>query len=180
MAKKNTPKKSVAEKTTTYSTRLNDEQREHLEHAAASLGVSASRFIRDATLRAAADVVNATAPNDRAINAIAQRLVDSILNQQATLGFADEFENQYTEKAILNNATLPMSQFFAQREDEPRRELEYITINTLNKREMRQLTEIAESCPFAFAQAFLKATRGASEPLPEFSARSNPDKLMSE
>ena len=180
MAKKKTTKKTAADKTTTYSTRLNDEQREHLENAAASTGVSASRFIRDATLRAAADVVNSTAPNDRAITAIAQRLADSISNQQAELEYQYEDDQVSVSKASLNNGYLPINQDRQHEEFELNRHLLSVKINSLSPQDIRQLRAIAESCPFTFAQAFLKAMRGASEPMPEFSPRSNPDSLLSD
>jgi len=180
MAKKKQTKKPAAEKTTTYSTRLNEEQKEHLEQAAAFTGVSASRFIRDATLRAAADVVNATAPHDRAISAIAQLLADSISNQHAELEYLYEDDQVSRVKASLNNGYLSLSQDQGDDEYELRKILVSIKINTLAPQEVRQLNSIAESCPFAFAQAFTKAMRGVGEPLPEFTPRSNPDRLLSD
>lgn len=180
MAKKKTTKKTPADKTTTYSTRLNDEQREHLEQAAGLKGVSASRFIRDATLRAAADAVNATAPNDRAITAIAQRLANSLVDQQAKLKFVDEFDQATHSKVSLNNGHLAMAQTNQNDESQPERTLSSIEINTLTTQEIRQLKSIAESCPIAFAQAFLKAMTGANEPLPEFTVRSKPDQLVAD
>ena len=134
MAKKKPTGKAPVDKTTTYSTRLNDQQKGHLEQAAALMGVSASRFIRDATLRAAADVVNSSAPNDRAINAIAQQLANSICDQQAALEFVDENGEITHSKATLNNGYLSMNTANDQDFDLPQRTLVSIKINSMKPR----------------------------------------------
>lgn len=169
MAKK-TSKKSPAEKTTTYSTRLNDEQKALVEEAAAIAGVSASKFIRDAALQAALDGVNAYGTNDAAILASMLSLADVLKKPHATITFHSNVVEHSTERTIAighsgTPLTLPIS-------DDKGEDLDFrpvaIRANTLTHDQLKTLREIAVNCPISFSNAFRRAIDGANHERPQF------------
>lgn len=179
MAKKSSATPSASDKTTTYSTRLNDDQKQSLETAAQIAGVSASRFIRDATLRAAADIENAAAPNDRAIAHLAKRLADTLLNQRVHIRYDDE-AGEHDERALVGSSSwtelpkvesiLPGEQCTASA----------IRVDRLTSNEVSQLADMAHACPLALSSAIISALTGASEPAPTFVTKSDPIRLLND
>ncbi len=85
MAKKNptasrAPKSADATKSTGYTTRLSTEQGRVVEEAARLLDVTPAKFIRDAALGRALEVVNSQGENAVALRRIAEQLADRVLN----------------------------------------------------------------------------------------------------
>lgn len=65
---------------TTYSTRFDPKQRELIESPAQRLNWSSARFIRDATVCRAADVVNASGFAELKLRELATTVLDQLLN----------------------------------------------------------------------------------------------------
>lgn len=181
MAKK-TPKKDPTEKTTTYSTRLNDEQRSLLEEAASIAGVSAAKLIRDAALRAAADTVNSQGPNEAAIMSSMYTLAGSLKNPQATVTFHSSEIEYTTERTIaISNADTSLDGCIQVNGTD---DIEFvptkIRAHFLSVGQIRTLREIAVNCPITFSDAFRRAIDGADEKTLTFTPRANPQSLIDE
>jgi len=179
MAKK-TPANTPSDKSTTYSTRLNDEQRALLEQAAEIEGVSASKFIRDAALKAAADTVNSSGNNERAIYAAVYSLADIVRNPKASVTMhSDDIDHSYEREISLTNGdvtlqpTSPVDDLY----DDVFRP-HSIRGQTLGHHKVQILLSIAESCPISFARAFRTAFSGNDDKPLEFSPKANPAKIL--
>lgn len=180
MAKKKTAKKTTGENTTTYSTRLNDQQRVLIEEAAAISGVSASKFIRDAALQAAADTVNANGSNDAAILAAMMSLADVLKKPQATVTYFSEVVQHSTERTIsIADSSTSLDIHI---EDNKGHDLHFqpvsIQANTLRPYQLKTLTEIAASCPITFSDAFRRAVEGTTESKLKFTPKANPRAML--
>ena len=179
MAKKKPEKSLSTEGSTTYSTRLADDQKELLEQAAALTGVSASRFIRDATLRAALDVVNAAPPNDRAIQATMARIADILLNQPYKLVKQNYAGVPFTKKGLGSRQSIDLQ---VNRSDvlEESEEPVSLILESISHDDIKNLESIARSCPVTFAQSMVKAILGVTEPLPTFAPKADPDRHLND
>lgn len=181
MAKKTT-KKDATEKTTTYSTRLNDEQRSLLEEAASIAGVSAAKLIRDAALRAAADTVNAQGGNDAAILSSMHALAGTLKNPHATVTYHCDEMDYSTDKTItISNAEASLDSCIkvdgnVDFQFEPKS----IRGHFLTTAQLNTLREIAINCPITFSDAFRRALDGADDRSISFTPRANPQSLIDE
>jgi uncharacterized protein (DUF1778 family) len=181
MAKKQTTKPApAAEKTTTYSTRLNDEQRESLERASQQAGVSASRFMRDATLRAAADLENSVSPNDRAMTHLAGRLAETLLNPKVDFRYDDEADQSHERTALGNAEWCSPPVVDSSIVPDEQCPVSAFRVHGLSPSEIAQLTEMARLCPITFSRTLISALTGVREPAPKFVARSDPDRLLND
>lgn len=182
MAKRTTKKAPAAEKTTTYSTRFNSEQREQLEEAAALMGVSGSRFFRDATLRVVADTLNASPPNDRALTSMARAVADQLVSPRIEVHYECDAYNDRREKRLVNLDNAPAAIDYKLDNGEP--DLDWrpcaVSANILTDRDVQQLTRIAENCPHSFVVALLVELRSGSAPVPEFKPRTDSRKLLND
>lgn len=178
MAKKPIPD-APADKTTTYSTRLNEKQRALLEEAAEALGVSASKFIRDAALLAAADAVNTQGQNEAAIDTAMHTLAEKIKHPSVVIRERSLVIGQTREHEVqASPGDIALRTHNSDETDEYEFYAESINIPTLTKGEIRTLRDIAESCPIAFSAAFRKAVDGTSRtPIP-FTPRANPKQIL--
>ena len=179
MAKKPT-KKAAAEKTTTYSTRLNDEQRALVEQAASSRGVSASKFIRDAALQAAVDAVNAEGTNDAAILASMMALADVLKSPQATITYHSGVVEHTTQRTVsVGRAGTPIDVHITADNGE---DLDFrpvsIQAETLTQKQLMTLREIAVSCPITFSSAFKRAIDGSDKELPMFTPKASTQSML--
>jgi hypothetical protein len=71
--------------TTTYSTRFDSRQRELIESAAKQLNWSPARLIRDAAVRRAADIANASGSADVKLRELAGLLLNQLLNPKVEI-----------------------------------------------------------------------------------------------
>jgi len=179
MAKKQTTKTAPVEKTTTYSTRLNEEQRERLEWAAAASNMSASRFMRDATLRAAYDLDNAAPPHDRAIAILAKRVADGLLDPTAKVTKENEYEQKVTVPYRASNGSISLVTSDSDNPEDSWRVTE-LRIDGMSKDDIQQIRQMARVCPLSFAQALIAAFDGVTEPAPKFVVRSDPDRMLAD
>ena len=184
MAKKKTAnkttKKAPAEQTTTYSTRLNDAQRSVLEEAAEIAGVSTSKFIRDAALKAAADTLNASGKNEAAILSTLLSLADVIKRPQATVShYSSEMEHTIERTISISNSGCSLQAHIT---DTNGNELDFVPVeitgNTLTTIQMKSLCEIAANCPITFSEAFRRAMEGTSDSQLKFTPIANPQAVL--
>ena len=183
MAKRPTKNAPASEKTTTYSTRLNQEQREQLEEAAALAGVSASRFIRDATLRAVADTLNASPPNDRALAAMARKVAEQLARPCIEVIYDNTVSGyDHQETRLIGLARKPVNIGYASEDSEDRWGYHPTAVSSevLSERLLHQLAEIVESCPHSFINALLAELRSGAEPAPEFKPKTDSRKLLND
>lgn len=180
MAKKQTAKAApTTEKTTTYSTRLNDEQRECLERAASIAGVSASRFMRDATLRAAADIENGAAPNDRAISHLTKRIADNLLSPKVQLSYEDDYQQTTINTHLCSGDWMSVAPVESVAPGELAT-LKAIRVDAIQGKDLQYLRQMAQLCPFTFARALITALHGATDPSPEFTGRTDPERILND
>lgn len=180
MAKKQSTKPApAAEKTTTYSTRLNDEQRESLERASQQAGVSASRFMRDATLRAAADLENSVSPNDRAIAQLAGKLAETLLKMKVDVEYEDEAAQTQSRSIFSPTDWTELPTVKSQISGEPLPP-SAIRVESLTPHEITQLAEMARLCPLTLSRSLIAALTGVREPAPTFTPKSDPDRLLND
>lgn len=179
MAKKKTTKAAPTEKTTTYSTRLNDEQRERLERAASASNMSASRFMRDATLRAASDLHNAAPPFDRSLASFAKLVANSLLDPTVKVTKQNEYEQTHTVIYRASNGPISLEPSHSEKPEDSWRPKE-LRIDGLTSDDIMNLREMARVCPLSLAQALIAAFDGVTEPAPKFVARSDPDRLIAD
>jgi uncharacterized protein (DUF1778 family) len=179
MAKKQTTKTVPVEKTTTYSTRLNEEQRERLEQAASAANMSASRFMRDATLRAASDLHNAAPPFDRSLAKFAKLVANSLLDPTVEVTKQNEYEQTHTVTFRASNGPISLEPSHSEKPEESWRPKE-LRIEGLTPDDVQNLREMARVCPLSFSQALIAALDGVTEPAPKFVVRSDPDRMLAD
>lgn len=68
------------ESTKGYTTRLTDPQATQVEEAARLAGTSTAKFIRDAALGRARDILNSTGANAKAMSRLSEQMLDAISN----------------------------------------------------------------------------------------------------
>jgi uncharacterized protein (DUF1778 family) len=179
MAKKST-KKAPAEKTTTYSTRLNEDQKTVLEEAAAIKGISASKFIRDAALQAAVDTVNAHGSNDAAILSSLLSLADVLKRPEATVTFhSDEIDHSTERKLILDNNGTSLAVNIT---DDNGNDLHFYPVSirgeSLTSKQLNTLRDIAASCPITFSETFRRAIDGVNGKQLDFTPKANANTVI--
>lgn len=173
MAKKNTKTTTKAEQTTTYSTRLNNEERLILEEAATLTDVSSSKFIRNATLQASSETLNAAAPNDRAVKSIARTLAKQLLELQCEINYETDYEGYTPSRTVLLQSLNTINLEYPVSDES--HEIEFvaksITPNTMSKPQINKLIQIAQSCPQTFVECLINELQGRAESEPDFNPR---------
>lgn len=178
MAKKTT-KTDTAEKTTTYSTRLSDEHRALVEEASNIFGVSASKFIRDAAIRAALDAINAQGDNDAAITSSMHALTDTLKNPKVTVKLHSQELQHSTERTIsISNAYTPLDNLV---DVDGNQDISFDAVGVrgkiLTEKQIDLLRDIALNCPITFGDAFRRALDGADTHDIKFTPRASPQPL---
>jgi len=172
MAKKSTKTAAKAEQTTTYSTRLNNKEKQILEDAAALADVSSSKFIRNATLQASSEIINAAAPNDRAIKTAARILAKQLLDNQLEINYRGEHEYFETSRTVVLQSNTNIDLSYPCDEDQ---HLPFhphsITPKIMNKLQINRLINVAQNCPQAFVESLVLELQGRVDDEPEFTPR---------
>lgn len=153
--KRKAPTKAEADAgTTTYSTRLSPEQRKLLDQAAALTDVTPSKFIRDAAIRAAIDVVNAAPPQDGAIAQMAERVVKLTTDARFTVRYVDAFREMFSYD---HGAASGAIGFFDGGTGSDQMTAESVEVDRLKAFEGASLVAMLKTCPAALCGAMLSA-----------------------
>lgn len=172
MAKKSTKTAVKAEQTTTYSTRLSDEEKRILEEAATLADMSSSKFIRNATLKASVEKINAASPNDLAIKTIARVLAKQLLDNQLEINYHGEHEHFETSRTVvLQSDTNIDLEYPCDGEQYPHFHPHSITPRIMSRLQINRLIKVAQNCPQTFVESLVHELQGRVDDIPEFTPR---------
>lgn len=92
-----------ADEPMTYSTRFTPEQRATIDQACGILNWSPAKFIRDASIRRAADVINASGPAQHRLGQLAYLVVKQLLAKRGMLLTQNSQESMGVDQQIVHD-----------------------------------------------------------------------------
>jgi len=154
---------------TTYSTRFTPEQREKIDEACAKLNWTPARFIRDASVRRAAEILNSSGSAQHQLAALAQRFVHQLVGKKrlclTTLNFEREREDQeFLEEYAVNG--------------EGYEQPDMLTAIKFSENEAKQIQAALQATPSEFARLILEYWNISQRGEEVFEARVNADDLL--
>jgi len=172
---KKTAKKGKGQQdTTAYGTRLTARQRQLIEEAAQVLDCSSAKFIRDAAVRRAADVVNASGEARTQLKALTLKLLDHILNPEvAKLG--KEGGCTAVKSALYHPGLATKANVVSMGEDPNEEWVE----RGQDYKSLRQVREVLETCGTEFIQVFLAEWEEYGKGVGDYSAKIRVSEILS-
>lgn len=173
MTKKSTKTAAKTEQTTTYSTRLNTEEKQILEDAAALTDVSSSKFIRNATLQASSEIINAAAPNDRAVKTSARLLAKQMLELQCEINYHGDYADYETSRNVILQSSGEIDLRYPNFSEE--HDVQFVAHSivpkVMQRAQINKLIKVAQNCPHAFVEALINELQGRVDEEPDFTPR---------
>lgn len=163
-------KQTTSEHAHTLSTRLTTEQKELIERAAEAGDMTTAKFLRDAALKHASDLLNAM-PNDAAIRHLAGQ-VFKLLTSVTGTSYAEcihDGHDPYTNPFNSATGTITLDQvtefdYDRQHFEKPKK----MKIELLDRKDRQDLLAVMSASPRAFADALRAEFTKPSEERPRF------------